>query len=518
MDKNERGIMNKNKQLIINMSANVISYGVSLFISFFLSPYIVRTIGVEANGFIGLANNFVGYANIITIALNSLAGRFITISIVKGDDEKANVYFTSVFYANIIIGSVLGTVGTVVVLFLEKLINVPSNLLADVRLLFICLFLNCLISIIGSVFTVAPFARNKLYLESLRNIEANLARALVIIGTFVLFGTKIWYVGLGSLISGIYVLICNIYYVKTLLPEINISKKYYSKKAVFELISSGIWNTVNRLGALLLDGLDLLITNLLIDATAMGVLSLSKTVPNLISSFVSSIVGVFSPDYTFLYANGDREGLLKSIKNSMKIMGTIINAPIIVLIVCGKEFFALWQPTQDAEVLQKLFVITIGCLIFSGGINCIYGVFTVVNKIRANAIAVLIGGATSSLITLILVKNTSLGIFAVAGVSTIVSIIRNLVFTAPYGARCLNLKWYTFYPDIFRPVLFTIIGSVLGVGVGNWIVADNWIIWFVKAAIIGIMALAIGYFIILNKEERKIIISKVAGKVRRKEK
>ena len=508
--------LNRNQQLFINMSASVVSFGISLFISFFLSPYIVKTLGVEANGFIGLANNFVNYASLLTLALNSLAGRFITISIVKGDNVKANMYFTSVFYANLILAGVLALLGVFVVAFLDRLLNIPTELLGDIRLLFVCLFLNCLISVIGSVFTVAPFARNKLYLESLRNIESSIARALIIVGAFVLLGTKVWYVGLGSLISGIYVLGCNLYYTKKLLPEIHIQKKYYSGTIVWELTASGIWNTIIRLGNILLDGLDLLIANLLIDATAMGVLSLSKTVPNLISSFMSSIVGVFSPDYTILYANGEKEELLKSIKRSMKIMGTIINAPIVVLIVCGKEFFLLWQPTLDSEVLQRLFVITIGCLIFSGGINCIYGVFTVVNKLKANAIAVLVGGASSSLITLFLVSTTNLGIFAVAGVSTVISIIRNLVFTAPYGAKCLGLKWYSFYPDIFRPVIFTIIASAIGLILGNNIVANNWLFWFSKAAIIGIIALGIGFYIILSKEDREVIISKISMKIRRK--
>lgn len=50
--------LDRNKQLVINMSASFIAYGVTLLISFFLSSYIVRTIGVEANGFVSLANNF----------------------------------------------------------------------------------------------------------------------------------------------------------------------------------------------------------------------------------------------------------------------------------------------------------------------------------------------------------------------------------------------------------------------------------------------------------------------------
>lgn len=506
----------RNKQLVINMSASFIAYGVSLFISFFLSPYIVRTIGVEANGFVSLANNFVNYASLITLALNSLAGRFITICIVKGDTKGANKYFSSVFYANLIIAFFLGIVGLLIIVFLEKLINIPGNLVSDVRLLFICLFLNCLVSVIGSVFSVATFARNKLYLESLRNIESNLARALIIVGLFAFSNPKVCYVGLGSLVSGIYVLICNLYYTKKLLPEIRIEKTSFDFKAVLELTAAGIWNTINRLGTILLDGLDLLISNLFISTTAMGVLSLSKTVPSLITSLLNSVVGVFSPDFTILYAEGKKAELIKSIRQSMKIMGIIINTPIVVLIVCGKEFFELWQPTQDADLLQKLFLLTIGCLIFSGGINCLYGVFTVLNKIKANSLAVLIGGAVSVSITFILVKNTDLGIFAVAGVSTIVSIIRNLIFTAPYGACCLGMKWYSFYPDIFKPVLFTIVGSVLGMAVGSRIYADNWLIWFVKAALIGIVVLLIGIFIMLNNEERQIVKSKTVDKVRKK--
>lgn len=58
-------VSSRNRQLIINMAAQAISFAVSLGISFFLTPYIVENIGVEANGFVGLAKNFTGYVSII---------------------------------------------------------------------------------------------------------------------------------------------------------------------------------------------------------------------------------------------------------------------------------------------------------------------------------------------------------------------------------------------------------------------------------------------------------------------
>ena len=84
----------------INIITSVGVMVVNLFISFWLSPYIIRTIGVEANGFVSFANELVGYANLIVTALNAMAARFITIAYIQKDYKKANLYYNSVFWGN----------------------------------------------------------------------------------------------------------------------------------------------------------------------------------------------------------------------------------------------------------------------------------------------------------------------------------------------------------------------------------------------------------------------------------
>lgn len=506
---NKAQTISTNKMLVINMASSFLSLAVTFGISFFLSPYIVKTVGVEAYGFVGLANNFISYASLITVALNSLSGRFITIAIHEHNYEKANRYYSSVFLANCFISGILLLAGTIVCIYLEQLISIPSNIFWDVKLLFAVLFINCIISTIGSVFSVATFATNKLYLGSFRSIESSIMRAVVLVGLFTFLSPKVSYLGITSLLTGVYCMVYNIYYTHKLLPELHIKKKSFDFASVKVLISSGVWNLINRLGQILSDGLDLLVTNLFIDATAMGVLSLAKTVPSLITTIVGSIAGVFSPNFTILYAQKKPEELVAAVKQSMKIMGVITNLPIIILIVCGKQFFSLWQPTQDARQLQLLSLLTAGCIVISGGINCIYNVFTVVNKLKANSLVVVGSGLVSVLITFVLVKFTSLGIYAVAGTSTIVAIIRNLMFTAPYGAKCLNLKWYAFYPDIFKPVLFTIASIVLSGVVLTFIPSNGWIMLVIRAAITGILSAAFGFYIVLSKSDRELIISKL---------
>ena len=82
----------KNRQLVINMIANIVAFTINIGISLFLTPYLVNSVGSEAYGFIPLANDFVNYISIITAALNSMASRFVSIEINSNNIKKANEY------------------------------------------------------------------------------------------------------------------------------------------------------------------------------------------------------------------------------------------------------------------------------------------------------------------------------------------------------------------------------------------------------------------------------------------
>lgn len=509
--------LSTNQKLALNLSASFIAYVVSFGISFFLSPYIVKTVGVEAYGFVSLANNFISYASLITVALNALAGRFITIKIHEKKYEEANKYYTSVFLANCFLSFVLLVAAIIVWAFLEHIISIPDHIFWDVKILFAVLFINCIINTASSVFGVSTFATNKLYLSSVRGIESNVARAIVLVVLYALCAPKVFYLGVTSLLTGIYCVVYNLYYTHKLTPFLHIKKNYFDFKAIKELVSSGVWNLVTRLSQILTDGLDLLITNIFIDATAMGVLSLAKTVPSVITGIVSNIVGSFSPNFTILYAEKNMYELKKALKQSMKIMGIICNLPIIILIVCGERFFALWQPTQDPHQLQILSILTCAGLIVNGGINCIYDIFTVVNKLKYNSIVSCVTAGLSVLIVFILLKTTNLGIYAVAGVSTVLVILKNLILIIPYAAKCLNYKWYTFYPEIFSHVSFVLVNTFISRIIIRSVSGNSWLGLIVCSIVTFVIAMFTGAFIVLRKKDREFILSKVKSKITKKE-
>ena len=508
--------MSKNRQLTINLIASVLSFLINLGISFFLTTYVTKNIGIEAYGFVSLGTNFINYVSLITIALNSMASRFITIEIHKDNWDSANKYFNSVLMGNIIVASTLLIPITFLILKLESLINIPSNLISDVKFLLAFLFVNYLISIVTSTFEVATFVTNKLHLKSLREIEGRILKVLTLVLLFSILKPAVSYVGVSSLVMIIYTSFFYIYYTNKLLPNIKISKIYFEFKLVIELVSAGIWNTIIQVGQILLQGVDLLIANIFLGATAMGTLAVSKTIPIAILSLVSVVSTVFLPDFTKYYAKEDTIGLINAIKKSMKILGIIISIPVAFLFSFGESFFSLWVPTENPVTLQILSIIAIISIVISGPINGIYGIFTVINRIRANALIVLITGFLNLGIVFIVLNTTNFGIYAIAGISTILSIIMNLIFTAPYGASYLGLKKSAFFPEILKSILGFLSVSIIGVLINSFIDINTWIELFICGVIMTVIGIPFNALIFFKREELISIYNMIKNRMRRK--
>jgi O-antigen/teichoic acid export membrane protein len=352
--------ISKNRQLAINILASYIALFVQMGISFFLSPYIVRTVGVEAYGFVQFSYVLISYFAILSVALNSMSSRFIMVSCFRGDFIAANKYFASTFYANVILGAIIFPVLAAAILNIAKIINVPAHLLVDVQFLMGFMAVNFVVDLLATNLGISYYVSNKLYLFSLVQVYGHILRAVLLIGFFTFFEPYVAYIGLITLIITIFTQSANIYWKRRLIPDLNINRKFFDLKKVKELISSGVWNSITRLGQILQDGLDLLIANLMLSATAMGILAVAKIIPNVINMILHAMISTFLPDMTELYAKQKYDELVKSAKRYMKITGMIINIPIALLIAFGDILYALWFPTQDSGLLQLLSAYRVG--------------------------------------------------------------------------------------------------------------------------------------------------------------
>ena len=453
------------KRLAINMAAQLLAFAVNMGISFFLAP-IIEAQMANTYGFVTLANQFVLYAQIVVSALNTMASRFVTIHIHRGEEQEAREYFSSVFFGNVIMAGIFLLPALVIVIFMGNLpfLHVPADALHDVQLLWAFVFLNFFLSIIMSIYSVSTYAMNRLDLTSIRSMYADILRIIFLFGTFLLWRPALWLVGAASLISTCYTAFWN--------------RRYTDESA------------------------------------SMTMRSLAKMVPTAISSLMGTVVGVFNPQITIAYAEGDKEKLVDIIKSCNRILIFIMSIPIAFLTAYGRDFYALWQPTKDPDMLQRLSLLAVGVLYVSMSIQVLYHVFIITKKVKWNSLVVLGSGICSSLLSLILLSKTDLGVACFPLSSMLTGVLRNMIFTPIYAARCLEIRWNRFYSDIFLG--FASIGTITVLGLLSRMIVPihSWIILLLTGVVMGPLALLVNFFVILRKQERNMVIGMVRSRLK----
>lgn len=504
--------MNKNKQFIINLIASLVSFAVNMGIGFAITPFIVGRVGAEAYGFAGLANTMVGYATLFTIALNSVAGRFITVAYHQGDKRKADTYFSSTLAANLVMTLILTVVAVPLIINLEHVIRISPHLVTDVKWLFGFVYLNFVVATMSSVLSVATFIKNKLYLSSLANIAFSMVRIIVMVVCFTVFPTYVMFVGLATCLAQITLAVLNYLFTIRLTPELHIDRKAVSLRATWTMLSSGIWNTVIKLQQILQNGLSLLIANLAISPLHMGYLSIAQVVPNALVNLIGTISGLFSPEQTRLYAQKNHDALLSELKAGMRITGLFTNIIVVTLLVNGSAFIALWQPGQNTRMIYLLMMLTMSGFFFTGIASTLQAVPLLVNRLRNYSLSWLACGIISLASTLVCVKFSNWGIYAVAAIPQFVDILANITFVPIYAALCLRLPWPRFYPVYAQYLISTALAAALGALANTMlnIPQTNWIGLLASCTITALLAFASDMLLLLGKKERTMILSKLA--------
>ncbi|RDC56188.1 hypothetical protein DU508_11275 [Pedobacter chinensis] len=491
------------RRFVVNLVSNLLSALSGVGISFFLTPYIVEHLGKEAYGFFPLSNNFIMYAGIITTALNSMSSRYITISLEKKEIKEVNTYFNSILFGNFFISIGFILVSALFCYFISSILDIPTNLFYDVRLLFIFIFISLIINVSSAVFSVTAFAFNRFDKLAYINIISNTIKLGAIILLFYFFTPKIYFLGLVTAAISIYTLIANYRLTKKLFPEIVIDWSFFSKSTLSLVVGSGIWNSIMALSNVINTQLDLLIANHFFGASGMGFLSLTKFIPNAIYILLGIIVPVFLPEMLKAYARNDMEKLKKTLDLSFKAIFLVVLVPLAVFFVYGEEFFHLWLPTQDAKALHILSILTLIPFIVHGTVETVYHVFVITNKLKmASAWGIFISVLNFILVITLCLKS-SLGVYAIPVAALISGVFSHLTFTPFYASYCLQeSRWYFFIKIIKGLAGFMLL---LLVAYGwkrlDFFVIDSWITFITNSFIIGFILLALSLFIKFDRAD-----------------
>lgn len=479
-------------QRVKNLSVNLFAFLIQFVINFYVTRTVIAQCGTEAYGFLSLSNDFIVYLSVISSVLNSVSGRFISLAMNKGDIEKANKYFSSTLVANFVIVILFMLLGTILIPNIDRFINIPIELVTDVKITFMFTLISYAVTVAASVFTVSTYVTNKMDINGFRHAMQYLIRFVCILIFFVMWDVKIYAISIASLIAATCIALANIRLTKRLTPELSFKTKNFSWKAVKEIISSGCWISISNLSTIFIRYLDLVVANLLIDATAMGLLSSSRTMPNYVTSLISTLGTLFSPEFVILFAKNDMKNLIEKVKSAMNMMAFIIYVPVCGFIVYAKPFYSLWLETLSPEEINIVVILstfTVVQALFNSVTLPVAQLSVVTNKVKLPVIVSFACGIVNLLVVYVLVKTTNLGVYAIVISSTCILLFRYIVFNCWYGEKMIGIAKGTFFKNLFRIVPICAILICTMIVIKNVIVPNGWIMFIISCVLAG----GIGY-------------------------
>lgn len=516
---NITGTVSPRRQTAINLTSTIMSYTLSLGVSFFLLPYIVKQLGAAAYGFIGLSNNIIGYTSLMTVALNSMSGRFISIKYHEGDYTESNRYLASTFFANAGIGILIIFILGIITLFLEQIINIPPELVGDVKFLFVLLFANTSLSTVTGALGICTFIKNRLDLANTLQIFFSLLNATLLIVLYGFFPAHVWYIGMVALTCTVIRQFPLYKLYKTLTPEFKLKASNFDIQRVMEMMKEGSWNLISSLSGLLNQGLELLLANIFISAYLMGVLSITKTLPWTLLGFFATLANNFQPEYIKFYAQGDMTSLRDTLLKSMRILGLFTAIPCAVIFGLGDVFYASWLPGQDYKLMYALTCVTLSGLIFSMPTQSLWYIFTMTKSVRKSSVTMLkysILNVTCIVIAMYCIHDDMIKIFTLVGIQALISIIRLTTFLPIYGAKVLGFPKYTLLGPVWKIIFSTAVITAIIIPVKIFFIHNyNWISFFAGTSITVIIGLCINYRLSLIDSDRAFLREKLRQTIKK---
>lgn len=472
-------------------------------------PIVSNRLGVEAYGFVTLANTMITYIDIISLAINSFASRYVSIEYHNGKLEKANKYYSTVFISDVILSAVILLFMAVFVPNINHVLNVSEALSADVKLLFAIVFIRYIFVLLRSAFEIPAFIKNKLYLtEQVRTLSYVLQMALLIL-TCVVMPAKVWYVGVASAVAALFMLIAEIAIAAKSTPDLKIAADNFSKDRLKDVISSGIWNSINNIGNQLNSGLDLLITNKMLTELALGLISISKTFGSMCYILANSVSNALKPKQLEYYSKNEIDKLITEFKRAMRITGGICAIIIGGFFACGRDFLDLWLDNDNIDVIFSLSMIVLFGDIVTGVVNPLFYVYTLTKKIKLPCFITVGLGLMNVASMYFLIKYTSLGMYAVV-LTTMVLNMAHFFDTPLYSSYCLKLPYKTFYPTILLH-LVNVAALMLVMLAAKSILpaAQTWLALALKALLCGVIELTVSLVVMTSKEEKTQLVRKL---------
>jgi len=335
------------RRLTINTISNFGRYVLSIAVAFFLTPFIVRTLGDAVYGFWVLVMSFIGYASILEMGVQPAVVKLVGQYRGLDDTAKLNELITAAFTFFITVG-LISMIGCVTIIpgvvqgHVEGLENLdPSGWL------FAVIALDAAVMFLKYLYSATLYGWQRYHLQNILDVAGWLLNALLIVlflergGVLALAIVKLSVDVVGTTAS--------YFMVRSVFPQLRMDLRALSRSSFRELMSFGgrifMSSTANRVAT----NAQPIIISTALTAAATAFYAIPVRLIDYARQIGWSLGMAFMPAFSELQSRQEA-GLMRSIYLSYSRYIFLVQLPILVLLfVYGVPFIGLWIGPEYAQ-------------------------------------------------------------------------------------------------------------------------------------------------------------------------
>ena len=457
--------------LLRNLLFNQLGFIVSITTAFFLSPYVVHTLGDSLYGIWSLIMSLTGHYGLLTFGIQGATTRHIAYSAGKGDYERMNAYINSALRMLLPAAGLCVLVGALFASFMEQLFDIDPAHIFDAKLA--CFMVSITI---GITFAFVIFS---CVLSAFQRFDTiNLIRTGILL--FRTFMTVLMlsrgYAILGLAVMGLLADLLNgllfMFAAKFQCPHWKLASRYANWQTLKELLAYGVKSLTGQMALTLIYQCDLFVIGIFLAPEQITIYSLGATLLFYIVQFTNAIVYVFDPYATQLYARGGMAALRPFYLQGSRFIYALAGVIVAGCLSFGKPFFTLWIDAAHVESAVILWLLVMQQLFGIGTRfgNCILVATGRIGKVNAVIVS---GGLIKILLSVIFIQFW--GIRGVAVSTVLPMFIIDAIWFIPYLARLIEAPARQIYvKSVGSGLLLLSVGAALGRLTTTFLPPDSW--------------------------------------------
>jgi O-antigen/teichoic acid export membrane protein len=361
------------RTLLRNVLSNWAGFLVEACVAFYLSPFVIHTLGDTSYGIWILLTSLTGYFGILNLGLRPAINKYVAEFSAKGDERRLNETISAVLSLYVGLGILVVLVSFGLFWSLDSF-PFPAELLQN-RWVVVIFGLQVALSLPAVVFGGVLSGMQRYDIHNAIGVSTNLARALVTV--FVLQRSPtlmtLATITFGASLVG-YVLLA--WAARRQCPSLQLRLGKSSSETLLMLFRySGIAALIS-LGTRLFFYADSFIVGGLVSIAAVTHYAVATSLISYVKSFIGESTNVLNPAASALAA-GDKEDKLRTLATYSTRLSLALTLPLALgLMFLGREFIVLWMGPNysgSATILAILAGMLSLSIAQSGTVSILYG-------------------------------------------------------------------------------------------------------------------------------------------------